>query len=111
MIKILVNENTSTEYKSVKWLGIHIYWKKLPPMQREERNVYQTFYRSKVLDEGVFLAICGLNMCRDKEFITGVVRLEMARNKLDKAIKYIYIHKLPGCKDSEKSLDLLGEEK
>jgi len=57
-------------------------------------EVHQTFDRNKLLDEALFVGICGLNMCKDKEFITGVVRLEMARDKLDKVIKYIYKEKL-----------------
>jgi len=57
-------------------------------------EVHQIFNRDKLLDEAVFLGVCGLNMCKDKEFITGVVRLEMARDKLDKVIKYIYKEKL-----------------
>ncbi|TET88709.1 MAG: hypothetical protein E3J96_02810 [Sulfurovum sp.] len=57
-------------------------------------EVHQIFNRDKLLDEAVFLGICGLNMCKDKEFITGVVRLEMARDKLDKVIKHIYKEKL-----------------
>ena len=103
MIKILINENTSTEYESVRWLDIHIYWRKLSPAKRSKRRIYQTFDRYKTLDEGVFIAICGLNMCREKQFITGVVRLEIARDKIDKAIKHIYTHKMPGCKDNIKA--------
>ncbi|RLA62746.1 MAG: hypothetical protein DRQ78_07645 [Epsilonproteobacteria bacterium] len=59
-------------------------------MEHNIIKIEQDFDRNKILDEGVFLAVCGLNMCRNKEFITGVVRLEMARDKLDKVIKKIY---------------------
>lgn len=57
-------------------------------------EVHQTFNRNKLLDEALFIGICGMNMCKDNEFITGVVRLEMAREKLDKVIEYIYKEKL-----------------
>ena len=40
----------------------------------------------KTLDEAIFYALCGLDHCRDKSVITGVVRLEIARAKLDVAI-------------------------
>lgn len=57
-------------------------------------KVEQDFDRNKVLDEALFVGICGMNMCKDKEFLTGVVRLEMAREKLNKVIEYIYKEKL-----------------
>ena len=40
----------------------------------------------KTLDEAIFYALCGLDHCRDKSLITGVVRLEIARAKLDVAV-------------------------
>ena len=40
----------------------------------------------KTLDNAIFYALCGLDHCRDKSLITGVVRLEIARAKLDVAI-------------------------
>ena len=40
----------------------------------------------KTLDEAIFYALCGLDHCRDKSLITGVVRLKIARAKLDVAI-------------------------
>ena len=43
----------------------------------------------KTLDEAIFYALCGLDHCRDKTLITGVARLEIARAKLDAAIKAI----------------------
>ena len=43
----------------------------------------------KTLDEAIYYALCGLTHCRDKTLITGVTRLEIARAKLDKAIKAI----------------------
>lgn len=42
--------------------------------------------RNKLLDEAVFIAICGLEQIREKTFITGKVRLEIARDKLDQVI-------------------------
>ena len=111
MHKIIIKNNNSIEYKSIQLFGVHIYWKKLPPLAHNKRRIWQQLDRYKILDEGIFLSICGLNMCREKQFITGVVRLEMARDKIDKAIKHIYAHKMPGCKDNEKSLNLLSEIK
>lgn len=43
--------------------------------------------RNRLLDEAIFIAICGLEQIRDGLFITGKVRLEIARNKLDQVIK------------------------
>ena len=43
----------------------------------------------KTLDNAIFYALCGLDHCRDKSLITGVVRLEIARAKLDAAIEAI----------------------
>ena len=43
----------------------------------------------KTLDEAIFYALCGLTHCRDKTLITGVVRLKIARAKLDAAIEAI----------------------
>ena len=40
----------------------------------------------KTLDEAIFYALCGLDHCRDKSLITGVVRLEIAIAKLDVAV-------------------------
>ena len=51
-------------------------------------NVNMSFNRDKILDEGVFLAICGLTHCREGLGITGVVRLEMARDRISKAIEF-----------------------
>ena len=58
-------------------------------------HVKQDFDRNKVLDEALFVGICGLNMVRDECFITGVVRLEIARAKLDKVIEHIYAERFP----------------
>ncbi len=63
-------------------------------MEDKKVEVHQTFDRNKLLDEALFVGICGMNMVKDKEFITGVVRLEIARDKLDKVIEYIYKEKL-----------------
>lgn len=52
-------------------------------------KVTEELNRDKMLDEGVFLAICGLNQCRENIFITGVVRLEMAVARIQKVIDYI----------------------
>lgn len=52
-------------------------------------EVHQTFDRNKELDEAIFLAICGLNLCREKSCITGVTRLEIAKAKLEKIISKI----------------------
>jgi len=52
-------------------------------------DVVETFDRGKILDEGVFLAICGLDLCRDGLQILGVVRLEMAVHNLQKTIDKI----------------------
>ena len=41
------------------------------------------------LDEAIYCAIDGLNHCRNVSLITGIARLEMAREKLDKEIKRI----------------------
>ena len=43
----------------------------------------------KELDEAIYYALCGLNHCQNVSLITGVARLEMAREKLDRAIKGI----------------------
>ena len=59
-------------------------------MENNIVEVHQTFNRDKLLDEALFVGICGLNMCKDKQFLTGVVRLEIARDKLAKVISYIY---------------------
>lgn len=45
--------------------------------------------RDKVLDEAIFLALCGLTQCREGMKITGVVRLELAKIGLETAIKGI----------------------
>jgi hypothetical protein len=45
--------------------------------------------REKVLDEAIFLALCGLTQLREGLEITGVVRLKMAKVKLDATIKKI----------------------
>lgn len=45
--------------------------------------------RNKLLDEAVFLSICGLQQCRENFAITGVTRLEMARDRLNVAIDVI----------------------
>ena len=111
MYKIIIKkDNTPVRYKSFQFYGIHIYWQKLPTLERDEQHILQILHRSRQLDEGIFLAICGLNMCRKKEFVTGVVRLEIARDKIDKTIKYIYEHKMPRCKDNVKSSDLVCEK-
>lgn len=52
-------------------------------------EVNQTLNRNKFLEEAIFLAICGLNLCKENSRITGVVRLEMARDMIDKTIKHI----------------------
>jgi len=52
-------------------------------------KVTEELNRDKVLDEAVFLSICGMNQIREGCQITGVVRLEMARDKLDRVIKKI----------------------
>ena len=44
----------------------------------------------KALDEAIYYALCGLNHCRNVSLITGVARLESAREKLDRAIKSIH---------------------
>ena len=44
----------------------------------------------KVVDDAIFLAMCGRTHCVEASLITGVVRLEMARDRLDKAIKGIH---------------------
>lgn len=67
-------------------------------MSKEPNNteVHQTFDRNKMLDEALFIGICGMNMIKDKEFTTGVVRLEMARDKIDYIIQAIYAEEMKG---------------
>ncbi len=43
--------------------------------------------RNKLLDDAVFIAICGLEQIRAELSTTGKVRLEIARAKLDRVIK------------------------
>ena len=91
MKKIIVKYGCVYEYESKTLFGKHLYWRKIPTDQDPKHiKLVQDLDRNKMLDEGVFLAICGLNMCREKMFITGVVRLEMAHHKIGKAIDYIY---------------------
>lgn len=52
-------------------------------------EVKETLDRDKVLDEAIFLALCGLDHCRHGSEITGLVRLEMAKHKLESTIKKI----------------------
>lgn len=52
---------------------------------------YQTFNRSKKLDEALFIGICGLNHCRENSIITGLTRLEMSHYLLGKIIDRIKI--------------------
>lgn len=68
-------------------------------------KVTEKLNRDKMLDEGVFLAICGLNQCREKTFITGVVRLEMAVARIQKVIDYINKNKI------EKQITDIPDEK
>lgn len=51
-------------------------------------NVKMTFNRNKILDEAVFLGLCGLTQCREGFAITGIVRLQMAVDGMNKAIKF-----------------------
>lgn len=44
----------------------------------------------KALDEAIYYALAGLHHCRNVSLITGVARLESAREKLDRAIKSIH---------------------
>ena len=53
--------------------------------------------RDEVLDDAIFLALCGLDQVRDNLKITGLVRLEMAYHKFGLAIEKLK-------KDSEKDL-------
>lgn len=55
----------------------------------KEVNIDITLDRAKVLDEGIFLAICGLEQCRANQFITGVVRLKLAVERIQLAIDSI----------------------
>jgi len=58
-------------------------------------EINQVLDRNKVLDEALFLGICGRNIIEeDGSYMTGVIRLEMARDKLDKVIKLIHKKKL-----------------
>ena len=43
----------------------------------------------KALDEAIYYALAGLHHCRNVSLITGIARLEMAMEKLDKEIKRI----------------------
>ena len=43
----------------------------------------------KALDEAIYCALGGLHHCRNVSLITGIARLEMAREKLDAAIEAI----------------------
>lgn len=54
------------------------------------QHVQDSLDRSKTLDNALFIGLCGLGMCREKMFITGVVRLEMAVHGLQQSIKHIY---------------------
>lgn len=42
--------------------------------------------RSKLLDESIFIAICGLRQLRDGLNTTGKVRLEIAKNGIQRTI-------------------------
>lgn len=63
------------------------------PESKSESNrivkVVESLNRDKVLDEGIFLALCGLDHCRINLEITGVVRLEMAHHKIGRVIDKI----------------------
>jgi len=54
-----------------------------------EITVTETLNRDKVLDEAIFLAICGRNKIKDGDRITGNVRLEIAVYKLQRCIDKI----------------------
>ena len=50
------------------------------------RKVEIELDRDKVIDEAIFLAICGRNMIKDGDKITSGLRLEMAVYKLQRCI-------------------------
>lgn len=52
-------------------------------------EVKETLDRNKQLDNAILHALWGLQHCRDGFSITGVTRLEMARDKLNKIIDQI----------------------
>lgn len=52
-------------------------------------EVHETLNRNKILDEAIFLSICGRKLCRENSCITGVVRLEIAYHKLGLVIAKI----------------------
>lgn len=55
----------------------------------DEFSIVETLDRSKRLDDAVLHAIWGLQHCREGMSITGVTRLELAREKLDIVIDLI----------------------
>lgn len=52
-------------------------------------NISEELDRSKILDEAIFLALCGRDQVKNNLKITGVVRLEMAVAMLHKIINKI----------------------
>jgi hypothetical protein len=54
-----------------------------------EVTIHKTLDRDKTLDEGIFLAHCGLSQIREGYKITGVVRLQMAVINLQSVIDKI----------------------
>lgn len=68
-------QNTEKEYR-----------KQFRSYQPNLVTVHQVLNRSKLLEEAIFLAICGLNTCKEFSCLTGVIRLEIARDLLDKSI-------------------------
>ena len=66
-------------------------------MKKAEKKIEinQILDRNKVLDEALFLGICGRNIIEeDGSYMTAVIRLEMAIDKLDKVIRLIHKEKL-----------------
>lgn len=61
-------------------------------MGKDNRNIkiVETLNRDKVLDEAIFLAICGRNKIKDGDRITSTVRLQMAVDKLQRCIARLH---------------------
>lgn len=58
----------------------------VPPSRRVLKTCIE-INRDKLLDEAIFVAICGRNQIKQGSKITGVVRLKMAKYKLEEAIR------------------------
>jgi len=52
-------------------------------------HIEEDLDRDKVLDEAIFIALCGKGHLNENCKITGLTRLQIARDGLNKVIKYL----------------------